>query len=86
MVLLVSAAKDSAAGPSVLSQYGPLIAALIALSGAMVTLFVSMKRDDTRYREQRGRWPSSGQKQIAVLDLRPQIGFGQTCADRMPLR
>ena len=68
MVLLASAAKDSAAGSSVLSQYGPLIAALIALSGAMVTLFVSMKRDDTRYREQREDDYRRDQR-IAIADV-----------------
>lgn len=41
------------AQPTFVSQYGPLIAALIALIGVLVTLTVNVKRDQARYRSQR---------------------------------
>lgn len=68
MVLLASAVRDPTAGSTFLSQYGPLIAALIVLSGAMVTLFVNVKRDDTRYRDQREDDYRRDQR-IAIADV-----------------
>jgi|SRR5664280_1478477 hypothetical protein len=41
-----------AADPTFVSQYGPLIAALIALAGAMTTLVVSGHREERRRRAQ----------------------------------
>jgi hypothetical protein len=43
----------SATNPTFFSQYGPLIAALVALFGVFVTLSVNVKRDRDRYREER---------------------------------
>ena len=44
---------STAANPTFISQYGPLIAALIALSGALATLIVNVNRDQGRYRSER---------------------------------
>ena len=41
------------ANPTFISQYGPLIAALVVLSGALTTLIVNVTRDRERYRSQR---------------------------------
>lgn len=42
-----------AASPTFMSQYGPLIAALVALFGVLITLTVNVRSNQTRYREQR---------------------------------
>jgi hypothetical protein len=41
------------ANPTFVSQYGPLIAALIALSGVLITLLINVRRDQERYRSER---------------------------------
>jgi hypothetical protein len=46
-------AATPAANPTFISQYGPLIAAIIVLSGALITLAVNAWRDRTRYQNQR---------------------------------
>jgi hypothetical protein len=51
MTSLTAAAP--APNPTFISQYGPLIAALIALFGVVITLAVSAGRDRARYRSQR---------------------------------
>ena len=39
----------SATNPTFISQYGPLIAALVALTGVLITLIVNARRDRARY-------------------------------------
>lgn len=39
--------------PTFVSQYGPLLAALVALFGVLVTLIVNVRRDHDRYRKER---------------------------------
>jgi hypothetical protein len=46
-------AASSSANTSFISQYGPLLAAAVALLGVLVTLHVNGKRDKERYRGQR---------------------------------
>jgi hypothetical protein len=55
-VIVCLAAASSAptpASPTFISQYGPLLAALVALCGVLITLTVSGWRDGVRYRSQR---------------------------------
>lgn len=55
-VIVCLAAASSAptpASPTFISQYGPLLAALVALCGVLITLTVSGWRDGMRYRSQR---------------------------------
>jgi hypothetical protein len=47
------AAAAQAASPTFISQYGPLLAALVALSGVLITLAVNVRRDQRRYRIER---------------------------------
>jgi hypothetical protein len=42
-----------AANPTFMSQYGPLVVALVALLGVLVTLAVNVRRDQVRYRNER---------------------------------
>lgn len=44
---------STAATPTFISQYGPLIAALIALFGALLTLAINVRRDKIRYQTER---------------------------------
>jgi hypothetical protein len=51
--MMYFAQSSPASNPTTISQYGPLIAALIVLAGAMITLFVNARNDQRRYRSQR---------------------------------
>lgn len=46
-------AAAPAANSAFISQYGPLLAALVALFGVLITLAVNVRRDQARYRSQR---------------------------------
>jgi hypothetical protein len=51
--MIYLAAASSSANPSFISQYGPLLAAAVALLGVLVGLHVNGKRDIKRYQNQR---------------------------------
>lgn len=51
--IVCQAAAAPAVSPTFMSQYGPLLAALVALCGVLVTLAVNGWRDQVRYRSQR---------------------------------
>lgn len=53
-VIVISVALENvSANPTLISQYGPLMAAVVALLGVFVTLVFSGRRDQKRYRSQR---------------------------------
>lgn len=51
--LAAASSAPTPASPTFISQYGPLLAALVALCGVLITLTVSGWRDGMRYRSQR---------------------------------
>lgn len=51
--MIYFAQSSSASNPTFISQYGPLIAALVALVGVLITLIVNVRKDQERYRIQR---------------------------------
>jgi hypothetical protein len=51
--IMWSATVAPATSPTFISQYGPLMAALVALTGVLLTLAINVKRDHARYRSQR---------------------------------
>jgi hypothetical protein len=51
--MIYLAATTPATNPTLMSQYGPLLAAGVALIGVLITLFITGRRDQARYRSQR---------------------------------
>lgn len=68
MIIFAFTGKGSAAASTSVSQYWPLVAAFIALIGAMVTLYINLRHDQARYREQREDDYRRDQR-IAVADV-----------------
>jgi len=66
----------AAATPTFISQYGPLIAALIVLSGALVTLIVNVKR----YRSEREDDYRRDQRAVIAAIVVAGHNFRRECA------
>ena len=52
-VIVWHTATAAASNPTLMTQYGPLAAALVALLGVLITLAINGRRDHRRYRNQR---------------------------------
>jgi hypothetical protein len=71
---------SSVAKPAFIYQYGPLLAALVALSGVLVTLIVNVRRDRIRYRNEREDNYRHDQRNAIAAIVVAGHGFRRECA------
>lgn len=71
---------SSPANQDIISRYGPLLAALVALSGVLVTLIVNVRRDRVRYRNEREDDYRRDQRNAVAAIVVAGHGFRRECA------